>query len=98
VKTNLPLLLLIEDDPQFQLLLSTTLENQHYAVLPTSTGKEGLQAVKHKHPKLLILDLGLPDMDGQDLIKELRKFSNLPIIVLSARNQEHDITLAPLII
>ena len=94
MKNTLPLLLLIEDDPQFQLLLSTTLENQHYSVLATTTGREGLYAVKHKHPKLLILDLGLPDMDGQALIKELRKTSALPIIVLSARNQEHDITQA----
>jgi two-component system KDP operon response regulator KdpE len=94
VKANLPLILLIEDDPQFQLLLTTTLENQNYAVLAMDTGKEGLNAARNKQPNLLILDLGLPDIDGQEIICRLRKWSELPIIVLSARNQENDITQA----
>jgi two-component system, OmpR family, KDP operon response regulator KdpE len=94
LKAISPLILLIEDDPQFRLLLTTTLENQQYAVLAMETGKEGLNAVRNRQPNLLILDLGLPDVDGQDVICRLRKWSNLPIIVLSARNQENDITLA----
>lgn len=94
MKTNIPLILLIEDDPQFRLLLTTTLENQNYSVLAMETGKEGLNAVRNKQPNLLILDLGLPDIDGQEIICRLRKWSELPIIVLSARNQENDITQA----
>jgi len=94
MKTNQPLILLIEDDPQFQMLLFTTLENQDYRVLTTTTGETGLIAVRNQKPSLLILDLGLPDIDGQDVICRLRKWSETPIIVLSARNQESQITLA----
>jgi two-component system KDP operon response regulator KdpE len=94
MKTTAPLLLLIEDDPQFRLLLTTTFENQQYSVLSVATGREGLIAARCQHPNLLILDLGLPDIDGQDLICRLRTWTELPIIVLSARNQEQDITLA----
>jgi two-component system KDP operon response regulator KdpE len=89
-----PLLLLIEDDPQFRLLLTTTLENQDYQVLAIETGREGLIAARNRQPGLLILDLGLPDIDGQEVIRRLRKWSELPVIVLSARNQETDITQA----
>jgi two-component system KDP operon response regulator KdpE len=94
MKVKSPLLLLIEDDPQFRLLLTTTLENQGYRVLANQTGKEGLIAARSQQPDLLILDLGLPDIDGQEVIRRLRKWSELPIIVLSARNQETDITQA----
>lgn len=89
-----PLILLIEDDPQFRLLLTTTLENQAFPVLALGSGIEGLAAAHARKPGLLLLDLGLPDMDGQDLISQLRKNSDMPIIVLSARNQESDITQA----
>ncbi|MFZ2726859.1 MAG: response regulator [Methylococcaceae bacterium] len=92
MKTNR--LLLIEDDPQLRLLLTSTLENQHYSILGFATGREALIAARCEHPQLLILDLGLPDIDGQELIKRLRTWTALPIIVLSARNQETDITLA----
>jgi two-component system KDP operon response regulator KdpE len=88
------LLLLIEDDPQFQMLLSTTLESQDYQVLAAATGQAGLIAVRSQQPSLLILDLGLPDIDGQEVIRRLRKWSEVPIIVLSARNQENEITQA----
>jgi two-component system KDP operon response regulator KdpE len=94
MKTSNPLLLLIEDDPQFQMLLSTTLESQDYQVLAAETGQEGLIAARSQQPSLLILDLGLPDIDGQEVICRLRKWSEVPIIVLSARNQENEITQA----
>jgi len=93
MKAN-PLLLLIEDDPQFRLLLTTTLENQNFSVLAVDNGREGLILARTEHPGLLILDLGLPDIDGQEVIRRLRMNSELPIIVLSARNQESDITQA----
>jgi len=94
MKTTASLLLLIEDDPLFQVLLSTTLESQDYQVLATATGQEGLIAARNRQPSLLILDLGLPDIDGQEVIRRLRKWSEVPIIVLSARNQESEITQA----
>jgi two-component system, OmpR family, KDP operon response regulator KdpE len=92
MKPSSPLLLLIEDDPQFQMLLSTTLESQDYQVLAIATGREGLIAARNRQPSLLILDLGLPDIDGQEVIRRLRKWSEVPIIVLTARNQESEIT------
>ena len=89
-----PLILLIEDAPQFRSLLITTLENQHYSVISASSGREGLMVMSTHTPNLLILDLGLPDIDGQEVICRLRSWSDVPIMVLSARNQESDITLA----
>lgn len=94
MKNTSPLLLVVEDDPQFRSLLTTTLENQNYSVIAMSTGRDGLVEVRSQRPNLLILDLGLPDIDGQEVIRRLRTWTDLPIIVLSARNQESDITLA----
>jgi two-component system KDP operon response regulator KdpE len=94
MKTASALLLLIEDDPQFRPLLATALKNQGYQVLTEANGQNGLQTLRSQQPNLLILDLGLPDMDGQEVICRLRTWSELPIIVLSARNQEADITQA----
>jgi two-component system, OmpR family, KDP operon response regulator KdpE len=89
-----PLLLLVEDDPQFRLLLSTTLQSADYQVMAFATGQDGLNAARSQKPDLLILDLGLPDMDGQEVIRRLRKGTELPVIVLSARNRESDVTQA----
>jgi two-component system KDP operon response regulator KdpE len=89
-----PLLLLIEDDPQLRMLLATTLGHQGFQLLAVGSGREGLAALRNRQPDLLILDLGLPDMDGQAVIRRLRAWSEVPVIVLSARNQETDITQA----
>lgn len=94
MKTTGPLLLLIEDDPQLRTLLTTALESQDYSVLALANGREGLIAARNRQPGLLILDLGLPDIDGQEVIRRLRTGSELPIVVLSARDQESDITQA----
>ncbi|MDT4290258.1 response regulator [Methylomonas sp. MO1] len=94
MKTDKPRILLIEDDPPLRQLLTTTLENQNYAVSAFATGREGLNGARNQHPSLLILDLGLPDLDGQEVIRRLRLWSKLPVIVLSARDQENDITQA----
>jgi two-component system, OmpR family, KDP operon response regulator KdpE len=94
MKATKPLLMLIEDDPQFRLLLTTSLENQDFSVLAVDRGREGLTLARSRQPGLLILDLGLPDIDGQEVIRRLRLWTELPIIVLSARNQESDITQA----
>ncbi len=94
MKATSPLLLLIEDDPQFQMLLSTTLESHDYQVLAASSGQDGLILIRNRQPGLVILDLGLPDIDGQEVILRLRKWTGVPIVVLSARNQESEITKA----
>jgi two-component system, OmpR family, KDP operon response regulator KdpE len=91
---NVPLIALIEDDPQLTLLLSTTLKGLDYSVVAAKTAKAGLDMIQEFNPGLLVLDLGLPDIDGQSLIPRIRQQNDLPIIILSARNQEQDITKA----
>lgn len=94
LKSDKTQILLIEDDPPLRQLLTATLEDQGYWVSAFSTGREGINALRNSQPSLLVLDLGLPDLDGQEVIRRLRQSSKLPIMVLSARNQEHDITQA----
>jgi two-component system KDP operon response regulator KdpE len=83
-------LLLIEDDPQIQRFLATALEAHGYALLAARTGSEGLQLAATEQPGIIIVDLGLPDMSGLDVIQRLREWYARPIIVLSARDKETD--------
>lgn len=80
--------LIIEDDVSIRRFLRTTLEADGIAVLETGLGREGLQLASNRHPDVVILDLGLPDKDGTDIIRELRTWSAVPVIVLSAREAE----------
>jgi two-component system KDP operon response regulator KdpE len=82
--------LVIDDEPEIRKLLQTTLENGDYRVTAVASGREGLKLISAKPPDILILDLGLPDMDGQAVLIELRQWSKLPVIVLSAREHEED--------
>jgi two-component system KDP operon response regulator KdpE len=84
------LILMIEDDTQIRRFLRTTLTNSGYRLLEATSGQEGMQQVTMQHPDLIILDLGLPDMDGLDVIEQLRQWATTPIIVLSARDKEGD--------
>jgi two-component system KDP operon response regulator KdpE len=86
-RTNL---LLVEDDPQIQRFLTAALEAHSYNLLVASTGKEGLQLAASRQPDILIVDLGLPDMSGLDVIQRAREWYARPIIVLSARDKETD--------
>ncbi|MEO7432103.1 MAG: response regulator [Dokdonella sp.] len=83
-------LLLIEDDPQIQKFLTTALEAHGYALTIAGTGAEGLAAAALKQPDMLIVDLGLPDMTGYDVIARLREWCDRPLLVLSARERESD--------
>ncbi len=83
-------LLLIEDDPQIQRFLATALEANGFALLVASTGAEGLQLAAMRQPEIVIVDLGLPDMSGLEVIRRLREWYQRPVIVLSARSQESD--------
>lgn len=83
-------ILLVEDELAIRRFLRVTLSTKGYKLLETAQGKEGLVLAATEKPDLIILDLGLPDMDGLDFTKELREWSHIPIIVLSARGQEQD--------
>lgn len=87
---NKPLLLIIEDEPQIRRFLRATLINQHYRLVEAETAQRGLTEAATHQPDLVILDLGLPDLDGLEVTRQLREWSQVPIIVLSARGQEND--------
>ncbi len=82
--------LVIEDEPEIRRFLTLSLKTNGYKPILAATGHEGLQQATASRPELVILDLGLPDMDGQEIIRRIREWSALPIIVLSARGQEQD--------
>lgn len=92
--TNTGNILIIDDEVQIQRLLEITLSANGYKIAEASTGKEGLNLAATGHPVLIILDLGLPDTDGLDLLKKLRAWYEKPIIILSVRNSEEDIIKA----
>jgi two-component system KDP operon response regulator KdpE len=89
-KSKSLVILVIEDDPQIRRFLRATLMDEGYHYLDATTAQEGLRQVGLQHPDLIILDLGLPDLDGLEVTRRLREWTSTPIIVLSARNQEHD--------
>jgi len=84
------LILAIEDDPQILRFLRTTLTSSGYRLIEAITGGEGINQVALHHPDIIILDLGLPDLDGLDVTRRLREWCETPIIVVSAREKEHD--------
>jgi two-component system, OmpR family, KDP operon response regulator KdpE len=83
-------LLVIEDEPQMRRFLRTALGAQDYRVVEAETAREGLAAVTTQNPEVILLDLGLPDGDGVDLARQVREWSRVPIIVISARGREGD--------
>ncbi len=83
-------LLAIEDDPQIQRFLLAALEAHGYALEIAATGKEGLRLATLQQPDIIIVDLGLPDISGLDVISRLREWYTRPIVVLSARSRESD--------
>ncbi len=88
-EANIPILV-VEDEQEIRKFLSFSLESHGYKPVIAVNGHEGLQQVASARPELMILDLGLPDMDGQQIIRRVREWGSLPIIVLSARGQEQD--------
>ncbi len=89
-KAKLPLILVIEDDSQMRRFLRATLTSNGYDLLEAGTAQEGIKQVGLRHPDLIILDLGLPDMDGLEVTRQLREWTTTPIVVLSARDREND--------
>jgi two-component system, OmpR family, KDP operon response regulator KdpE len=85
-----PAVILIEDDPQIRRFLRTGLQSHGFEIHEAETGKLGLAEAANRKPDLVILDLGLPDVDGVEVVKALREWSAMPVIVLSARATETD--------
>ena len=82
--------LIVEDDKNIRKFIQTILEANDYDVIATETGKEAYSLITSRCPDVVILDLGLPDMDGMKILKEVRAWSNMPIIVISARSEDSD--------
>ncbi len=87
---NAPIILVIEDEPPLQKFLRVTLTSNGYQVIEATTGESGVRHAANDRPDLIILDLGLPDLDGVEVTKRIREWSAIPIIVVSARGKEQD--------
>jgi two-component system KDP operon response regulator KdpE len=87
-------ILVIDDEPQIRRFLRISLTSQGYEVLEAANGADGLALAATESPQLVVLDLGLPDMDGQLVLSGIREFSNNPVIVLSVRNSEQEKVMA----
>lgn len=87
---NRQLVLVVEDDAAIRNLISTTLETYKYKYLTAATGETAIMETVSHNPDVVLLDLGLPDMDGVEIIKKIRSWSTMPIIVISARTEETD--------
>ncbi|MDR3539425.1 MAG: response regulator [Desulfosporosinus sp.] len=85
-----PRILIIDDETQIRRFLRVALTSHGYVVKDVGTGKEGLDAIAMFSPALVILDLGLPDIDGIDVVRQLREWSKVPVIILSVKEQETD--------
>lgn len=90
MRTLQPKILIVEDDPQIRKFLTITLTTNDYAVVPAETGREGIRLATSVKPDMIVLDLGLPDLDGKEVIASVREWSKIPILVLSVRDQEHE--------
>ena len=87
---NKPLILVVEDDRSVNNLITTILKTHDYRYLTALNGAEAVLEASSHNPDIVLLDLGLPDTDGVDIIKKIRTWSNMPIIVISARNEDKD--------
>ncbi len=83
-------ILIIEDDKAIKNLIATTLEMHDYHYMWADKGEQGILSAASQRPDIILLDLGLPDMDGVDVIKKIRSWSKIPIIVISARSEDDD--------
>lgn len=90
MNNNLPKVLIVDDEKAIQRFLRNALSGGEFSLFEAETGQEALAAAAQLSPDLIILDLGLPDMDGIEVIRRLREWSNIPVIVLSVREREGD--------
>ena len=87
---NNPKILVVEDDPTVRNLITTTLKSNNYTYITAPTGEAAVTAATTQQPDIVFLDLGLPDLDGVEVIKRIRSWSQMPIIVISARSEDGD--------
>lgn len=87
---NKPLILVVEDDTPVRNLITTTLKAHDYRFLTAANGESAILEASSHNPEIILLDLGLPDMDGVEVIHKVRSWSNMPIIVISARSEDTD--------
>ena len=87
---NKPLVLVVEDDRPVRNLIVTTLKSHDYRYLTAENGKNAIMEASSHNPDIVLLDLGLPDIDGTEVITNIRGWSNMPIIVISARSEDTD--------
>lgn len=83
-------ILIIDDEPQIRKLLKLTLQTHHFVIHEASTGEDGAYQATIVHPDLIVLDLGLPDMSGMEVLGRIREWSRVPIIVLTVKDREED--------
>ena len=87
---NKSLILVVEDDTSVRNLITTTLKTHEYRYLTAPDGQSAILETSSHNPDIVLLDLGLPDIDGVEIIKKIRTWSNMPIIVISARSEDTD--------
>lgn len=88
--TNGARILIIDDEPQIRKLLKLTLQTHNFEMNESSTGEDGVYQATIAHPDLIVLDLGLPDISGMEVLRRIREWSRVPIIVLTAKDREED--------
>ena len=90
MSNNGPKVLMIEDEQEIRRFLRVSLSHQGYRLIEAEDGKSGVLQAAQQQPDVIVLDLGLPDMDGLDVLRQVREWSSVPVIVLSARGQERE--------
>jgi len=90
MKDRANLILLIEDEPQMRRFLRVTLRSHGYELIESDTGSDGMSQAATRNPDVILLDLGLPDIDGLNVLAGVREWSHIPVIVITAREQEQD--------
>jgi len=89
-KKTSSIVLVIDDEPQIRRLLRVTLEANGYEVFDAVNGQDGIAQAAQRRPEIILLDLGLPDLDGVEVLKRIREWSRVPVIILSVRDREND--------
>ena len=90
MSTTSPTILIVDDEPQIRRVLRTTLTSQGYTVIEAQTGDEALEKIRSERADLILLDVNMPGMSGLETCREIRRTSDVPIIMLTVRNSEHD--------
>src|SRR5215467_7749268 len=87
---TVPIALVIDDEPQIRRLLRVTLEASGYRVFDAASGNDGITQAAQRRPDVVLLDLGLPDLEGIEVLKRIREWSRVPVVILSVRDGEDD--------